>query len=104
MLSMLALAATGAVTQPIALISEQHGHETRLLVVGDSPTPLKARFELEATSGKGNRSRQSGTVTLQPNRRVVLISLGFNDNASEWSARLKVSYDDVSYEQTKSSE
>lgn len=104
MLSMLALAATGAVTQPIALISEQHGHETRLLVVGESPTPLKARFELEAMSGRGNRSRQSGTVELQPNRKVVLISLGFSDHASEWMARLRVSYDDVSYVQTKRSE
>ena len=102
MLAILAFAAAGAAPQPIQLVAEEHDDHTRVLVVGNSAVPLVARYEIEARSGSGNRSVQSGTVQLRPHQRVVLVNLGMGGNAAGWTAKLKVSYDGGSYEQARS--
>jgi hypothetical protein len=99
MLTIFAFAAAAAMTQPLQLVAEKDGDQTRLLVVGESAVPLIARYELEASSGSGNRSVQSGTVRLQPHQRTVLVSLRMSGPPAGWAAKLKVNLDGSSYEQ-----
>lgn len=101
MFHILVLAGAAIVTQPLNLVLESEGEQTRLLVVGESAVPLLASYELEASSGTGNRSVQSGTVRLVPRKRVVLVTLSMGGSSKSWNATLKVSHEAGSYEQVK---
>jgi len=102
MLGLLALAAVPSMTaaQPVTLVARPAAGQVLLEVIGDSAVPFAGRYVLEATSGSGNRSRQSGTVAIQAGRRMVLVSLGLGTGQGNWSARLTVSGPSGSYEQT----
>ena len=89
-----------SMSQPIRLVADQSGDTVRLQLVGESATAVTARYELEATSGTGNRSVQRGTATLRPGERSVLVSVGLGTRGAGWSARLKVSQPEGDYEQS----
>lgn len=99
MFELLLLAAAGTMTQPVNLVLAGKGEQARLLVVGESPVPVTARYELEASSGDGNRSIQTGTVRLLAKKRVILVSLSMSGSTQSWSATLRVDHDGRSYEQ-----
>ncbi|WP_426265782.1 curli-like amyloid fiber formation chaperone CsgH [Sphingomonas sp. LHG3443-2] len=101
MFDLLLLAAAGTMTPPVNLVLEGTGEQARLMVIGESPVPLTARYELEASSSDGNQSVQTGTVRLLPGQRVVLVSLSMGGATQGWSATLRVNHDGGSYEQVK---
>lgn len=100
MFELLLLAAASVMTQPVNLVLDGKGEQARLLVVGESPVALTAHYELEASSGNGNRSVQAGTVRLLSGQRVVLVKLSMSGTSRTWAATLRVNHDGASYEQT----
>ena len=101
MFDLLLLAAAGTMTQPVNLVLEGKGEQARLLVIGESAVPLTARYELEASSGNGNRSVQSGTVRLLAGQRVELVKLNMSGSTHGWAATLRVNHNGGSYEQVR---
>lgn len=82
---------------PVVLEAVQDGDRLTIAVIGESAEAVSARYSLEADSGKpngGNRSTQSGNVSLQPHQRKVLINLTLgNVTGAAWKARLAVTVD-----------
>lgn len=89
---------------PISLSAHRNGPVVQLQVIGNSDVVTSASYELVAISGSGNRSVQSGRVTLSPDKRVVLVSLGLGNAGRDWSAELKVDTPQGRYERRLSGE
>jgi len=77
--------------RPIRLQEEQFTGGVHILVIGASPSELRAQYRLEVTSGpNGNRSIQTGSAVIRPGSEVLLINLRMAGSGSGWSARLTV--------------
>lgn len=93
----LAAATTGAhaaqETGPITLVTTATEAGVVVQVVGLSDGVTAARYTLDVASGVpgGNRSVQSGSARLQPDRRAVLLTTRLGGAAAkEWTAHLRV--------------
>lgn len=91
----LAAAASGQpAPQPIDLVAESAPAGVTLRVVGRSATPVEAEYKLEVVSGPGtgsNRSTQSGSARLAPDREQVLLTARLGGVAGAgWRALLTV--------------
>lgn len=95
---LLAAAAAGsgspdpAAPSPISLSVETVPAGVVLQVIGDTATPVDAAYSLEVTNASGgNRSTQSGRVSLRQNQRVILLTSRLGGDAQTgWRAVLIV--------------
>jgi hypothetical protein len=81
-------------SEPIYIVAEPSSSGLSLSLIGASDRPYEARYRLEVNSdvlGGGNRSSQSGRVTLSPGQTVTLVSVSLgNASLGKWEARLYV--------------
>lgn len=82
--------AAAPAAEPIRLEAHPSAQGVELRVTGSSDRPVSATYALEVTAGT-NRSRQSGSVQLQPGRPVTMVRLSVGGaSAQQWTARLDV--------------
>lgn len=67
-------ATAGPPPHPLHLDVSRADDQVIIRLVGESATPVAARYELEVT-GKSNRSAQRGTVAIRPGQPVTVATL-----------------------------
>lgn len=83
-----AAAAPGTPTQPLHLQVSSAGGQVVIELVGKSPVACEVTYELEVTSGPGNRSANRGKAAIQPGKAVTIATV--RTSGPSVTARLNV--------------
>ncbi|MBX9815977.1 MAG: hypothetical protein A4S12_02235 [Proteobacteria bacterium SG_bin5] len=97
-----AMTAATSAERPIRLERAAHPGGIELRVVAAPARPGRADYRLTVETGSGNRSTQSGTITLVPGDRTTVVTLRVSV-AQPWRAVLTVTLDDGAVYQTQES-
>ena len=83
-----------SLNRPLRLDVDESGGQVIIRLVGSSPTPWSAQYDLQVTGGaarSNNHSAQRGTARLQPGQQTIVATVRLANSAGAvWTARLNV--------------